>query len=501
MSRGETKRSLWVETTPGTEFPALDGPLSVDVAVVGGGIAGVTAAVLLKRAGKTVALLDFARVLTGATGYTTAKVTSGHGVVYSKLAKSFGEEGARLYAEANEAGLARIAQFVEEEGIDCDFERKPNYVYAEEGGDRSQIEDEVKAAKRAGLDASLATETPLPYPVAAAVRLEGQAQFHPRKYLLPLAHSVPGDGSHVLEQTRVQSVRGGRVRTDRGEVRATDVILASHLPFMDRGLFFAKAHPHRSYAVAARIDDNADPQGMYLNSGTPTRSVRTARDERGLLLLVGGEGHKPGKEPDTESPYRTLEDFARRHWGVDEFPYRWSTMDYMPVDGVPYVGRLTRGSEHVLVATGFQKWGMTNGTAAAMVLADRILGRDNPWADLYDSKRMTVRASAPKFVKENAAVASYFFGDRAKALGGGSPDSLAPGDGAVMRVNGRPTAVCRDGDGTVHAVSPVCTHLGCHVSWNKAESSWDCPCHGSRFAADGTLLHGPATKDLKPRSL
>ena len=496
------KPSLWLETTDETDFPQLTDALSVDVAVVGGGITGITAALLLKRAGKTVALVDSKRILHGATGYTTAKVTAGHGVVYSMIAKRFGDDGARLYAQANQQAIERIAQLVEEEGIECEFERKANYVYAELGGDRSELEHEVDAARQAGLAVTLVEETPLPYAVDCAIRLDDQAQFHPRKYLLPLARQIAGDGSHVLERTRVIDVKGSdpcRVVTDAGELTARDVILASHLPILDRGFFFAKAHPHRSYAVACRIDESRDPQGMYINSGVPTRSVRTARDERGLLLLVGGEGHKPGAEPDTDSRYRTLEDFARQHWNVEEFPYRWSTQDYMPVDDVPYVGRLTRRSDHVYVATAFKKWGMTNGTAAAIILAAAILGRENPWAALYDAKRLKPAASAPKFFKENASVAKHFVGDRLKRGDGGSPAQLVPGEGRMMKLDGRKTAVYKDEGGAVHALSPVCTHLGCHVGWNPAERSWDCPCHGSRFSGEGRVIQGPATRDLERR--
>jgi len=496
-------RSLWIESTPGTSYSPLSERLDVEVAIVGGGIAGITAALLLKRAGKSVALLDAKRILHGATGFTTAKVTAAHNIVYTSVEKKFGEDGARLYAEANQAALELIGRLVEEESLDCEFERRSNYVYCESADERKTIEQEVEAARRAGLGAALVEETPLPYPIECAFRLDDQAQFHPRKYLLPLAEQINGDGSHVFELTRVLDLNGSgpvRVETDRGSLTCQDVILASHLPFADRGLFFAKAHPERSYAVAARIEPEQDPRGMYINISTATRSVRTARDEQGLLLLLGGEGHKPGTEPYPEARYRALEKFGRRHWGVEDFPYRWSTQDYTPVDGVPYVGRLTRRSEHVYVATGFKKWGMTNGSAAAMILTDTILGRPNPWADLFDSKRLKPLASAPMFIKQNAMVAKHFFGDR---LDRGGKDAvlkqLAPGEGQLVSLGGRKTAAYRDDAGHLHTLSPTCTHLGCHVNWNPAERSWDCPCHGSRFSGEGVVIQGPATRDLEKR--
>jgi nitrite reductase/ring-hydroxylating ferredoxin subunit len=315
---------------------------------------------------------------------------------------------------------------------------------------------------------------------------------------------VDGDGSRVLETTRVLGVEGDgpvRVVTDRGTIRARDVVIATHLPILDRGLFFAKAHPERSYALACRIRPDQDPGGMYINVTTPTRSVRTARDEHGPLLLLGGEGHRPGEEPDPDRRYRALEEFGRRHWGSEEFPYRWSTQDYTAVDGVPYVGRLTRRSPHVLVATAFRKWGMTNGTAAAMILADLIVGRPNPWAALFDAKRVTPRPSATAFLRENASVGRHFVGDRLDRGDAVAPGDLSPGEGRLLRHRGRKTAVYRDDAGRIHALSPVCTHMGCHVAWNPAERSWDCPCHGSRFSGEGAVIQGPAIRDLARREV
>jgi glycine/D-amino acid oxidase-like deaminating enzyme/nitrite reductase/ring-hydroxylating ferredoxin subunit len=497
--------SFWIETTPETDYPALSGDVGVDVAVVGAGITGVTAAVLLKRAGKTVALLDSKRIVHGATGYTTAKVTSGHGASYSKIRKAFGEDGARTYAQANEAALDRIASFVDEDGIDCDFERKANYVYAETEDEVSQLRQEAEVERQAGLAVSLVDETPLPFPVEAALRLENQAQFHPRKYLLALAATVQGDGSHVFEHSRVQGVKHGEpceVTTERATIRARDVVLATHLPILDRGLFFTKAYPHRSYAVAAPIGQAPDPEGMYINSGTPTRSIRTLLDGDRTYIQVGGNGHKTGEEGDTPSRYDQLEQFLREHWpGAGQARYRWSTQDYMAHDHVPYVGRLGRGSDHFYTATGYSKWGMTNGTAAAMIISDAILGRRNPWGGLFNSRRLPRRAGLSSFLRENASAGLHFFADRLSPADRAAVSELEPGEGALIRVRGRKTAVHRDEQGSLHGLSPVCQHLYCLVDWNPAERSWDCPCHGSRYAADGRAIQGPTTKDLKRREL
>jgi glycine/D-amino acid oxidase-like deaminating enzyme/nitrite reductase/ring-hydroxylating ferredoxin subunit len=495
--------SFWIGTTPETDYPALAGEIVVDVAVVGAGITGITTAALLKRAGKTVALLDLKRIVHGTTGYTTAKVTAGHGLGYSKIRKAFGEEGARTYAEANQAGLERIAEFVDEDAIDCDFERKDNYVYAEDEKQAEQVRQEVEVERAAGLPVSLQNETPLPYPVAAAVRLENQAQFHPRKYLLALAASIPGDGSHVFENSRVHSVKHAEpctVIADQGAVRAQDVVIATHLPILDRGLFFARAFPHLSYALCAPIDETSAPDGMFLNAGTPTRSVRTMRDGDRLYLNVGGNGHKLGEADDAQAKYDELEQFLRRYWpDADEVAYRWSTHDYMPHDQVPYVGHLGRTTQHLYTATGFNKWGMTNGTAAAMMIADSILGRANPWLELFDAKRLPPKSALPRYLKENAIAGYHLVADRLRPGEKGSADEVRPGEGAIVgRL--RKTAVYREDDGLLHELSPVCRHLWCIVDWNPAERTWDCPCHGSRYAADGRAIEGPTTKDLKRRS-
>jgi glycine/D-amino acid oxidase-like deaminating enzyme/nitrite reductase/ring-hydroxylating ferredoxin subunit len=491
-------KSFWIATTPETGYPELSREVAVDVAVVGAGITGVTAAVLLKRAGKTVALLDSKRIVQGATGYTTGKLTSGHGAVYGQLVDSFGEQGARIYADSNQAAIERVFELAAE--IDCDLERKANYVVAVTSEEREQLEREAAVEARLGLPASFVTETPLPYAVTGAVRLDGQAQFHPRKYLLGLAATIPGDGSHVFENTRATQVTQGEpsvVETEHGNVRAADVVLATHLPFMDRGLFFARAHPHRSYAVAAPIDPDKAPDGMFINAGLPTRSVRTIHDGERLLLQVGGQGHKPGLAGDEPERYDVLEAFLREHWPeAGEVECRWSTQDYMSVDRVPFVGRLSRRSKHVYVGTGYSKWGMTGGTVAAVLIADAILGRENPWAGLYDSKRIDLRASVGKLVKENSAAGYRFLAQRLARADKRTPDELAAGEGAILRLQGLKRAVYRDEGGTVHVLSPVCRHLWCYVEWNAAERSWDCPCHGSRYSGEGYVIQGPTVEDL-----
>jgi glycine/D-amino acid oxidase-like deaminating enzyme/nitrite reductase/ring-hydroxylating ferredoxin subunit len=490
---------LWLDGAE-TEYPAVDGALDVDVAVVGAGITGTTTAYLLKRAGKSVALLESDRVCAGATGYTTAKLTVGHSLVYRTLIDTLGIETASRYARSNQQAIESVARLVDEGRLDCDFERASNYVYTESPDSAREIEREVEAARRAGVDAHLTAETDLPYAVAAAIRVDHQAQFHPWKYVSGLAALVRGDGSHVLEQTRATGVETGepcRVETSRGTLRAGHVVIATQLPFTDRGLFFAKAHPIKSYAIAARVEQERAPRGMYISVDQPTRSVRSTPAGDGRILIVGGESHRPGEERNPGLRYGRLEAFLRDRFGVDAPEWKWSTHDYVPLDKLPYIGRLRRGDDRVLIATGYAKWGMTKGTIAAEILTAAILGEPNEHASLYDAQRRELRHSATAFLKENGRVGVAFFRDRLRSPDGQATiDALEPGEGAVTRLGRKQVAAYRDDAGTLHLLSARCTHLGCIVGWNAADRAWECPCHGSRFAADGTLVQGPATADL-----
>ncbi len=502
MASHAANYSYWVDTAPPPTFSRLTSDITTDVCVIGGGIVGITTAVLLKRAGKRVVLLEQDGVFSGTTGYTTAKVTSGHGMIYSQLEKKHDAATARRYAAANEAGLAKIRELAQ--GIDCDLETKANYVYTASEDQVDSIKQEAEAAQRAGLNATFVTDFDVPFPIVAAVRQEDQAQFHPLKYLTPLVTEVAGEGSFVFDGSRATGVDEGDpccVTTESGSVAATDVVVATNYPFLDRGLFFARVHPKRSYCLSGVVPDDKLTDGMYISTDEPTRSVRTIRDGDRTIMLIGGEGHNVGQEHDTETHYANLEAWAREHYGLTEITHRWSTQDGSPVDQIPYVGTLRRSSENLFVATGFKKWGMTNGTTAAVLITDLILDRENEFASLYDPHRVTVAASASTFVEENVKVGAKFVGDRVAHPQRGAVEDLSPGEAAVVGTAPNQTAVYRDENGTVHAVSAVCTHLGCIVNWNPAEKTWDCPCHGSRFGYEGNVIQGPAVQDLAKKDV
>lgn len=497
--------SYWIDSTrdvlsyPNLISETFNG-VTVDVAVVGAGIAGLTAAYQLAQSGKTVAVIDAGAIAAGVSGHTTAKVTSLHQLIYAQLIQDLGEDKARLYAEANQTAVEFVAQLVEREQIDCDFSRQTAYTFAESADQLQAVRDEVEAARKLGLPASFVTKTSLPFPIAGAVAFDRQAQFHPCRYLAHLAQAIAADScNYVFENSRVMEINEGepcQVVTAQGTIHAKDVLVTTNLPFLDQGLFFAKSYARRSYIIAAPIEGDRAPQGMFIGTGEGYRSIRTTPYQDRQLLLIGGEGHKTGSDEATEERFERLEEYARSRFGVREIAYRWSSQDFVSFDKVPYVGKLTPMTHHLYVATGFSLWGMSNGTAAGLVLANTLLGVENPWADLYDSLRATPFVT-PDSLKNNLETGIHWVGDRLKPLQHQSFDDVAVGKGKLVTIDGKQFAAYRDDAGQIHAVSPVCTHLGCIVNWNDAEKSWDCPCHGGRFGCDGKVLHGPPVQDLE----
>lgn len=491
--------SLWLATTPTTEYPKPTGAVNVDVAIVGGGIVGVTAASLLNDAGLTVAIIEARRVVTGVTGYTTAKITSQHGLIYRRLIDKFGRENAQIYGDANQTALEKIADLIAAKSIDCDFIRTPAFTFSDEPADIGKIEAEVRAAQELGLPATYTEETSLPFPVRAAVRFDNQAQFHPRKYLLALIDNLQNNGSYIFENTRALNIDDDSpcsVITDRGRIKAKNVIIATHFPFFDKGFFFARLTPKQDYVLAAKINGPV-PEGTYFHeSGNVLHSIRNQPYGNESLLLVSGGTHKSGDDADTIGYYHRVEEYARERFDIKSIDWRWSAQNSYSVDGLPYIGK-SHGSERIYVACGFGGWGMTNGTLSAMIMTDDILGRKNPRAHLFNPGRINLTA-LEKMAANGAHVVADFTAERLTRIEPGDPSTLAKGEGRLMRVNGKKAAACRDEAGNIHVVSIYCPHMNCIVNWNKAEITWDCPCHGSRFDAAGKMIHGPALADLHP---
>ncbi|MCW2992028.1 MAG: [Fe-S]-binding protein, partial [Solirubrobacterales bacterium] len=401
---------------------------------------------------------------------------------------------------AQQAGLQRIRDLVAELGIDCDLRDQPNHTYAADDSQRADVEAEAEAAREAGLAVELVDQTALPYAVANAVRLADSAEFHARKFVLGLADAFVAAGGEVYEQTPITTLRerGGPALEAEGGTRiaARDVVVATLMPVFDRAVYWTRLTAKRSYAIACRIAGPVPP-GMYISAGSPTRSIRGIPAGAEELLMVGGEGHNTGEDDDTRERYAALEAFAREHWDVREVTHRWSAHDLMPADGVPYIGRYTPISKHVWTAAGFRKWGFTNGAMAAGLLADLIAGRENEWADFFDPYRFTPLRSAKGVASEILKDGRHFVGDRLRGADAGSFDEVPAGEARLVRDGAKLVGAYRDDDGALHTVNPTCTHVGCRLGWNTAERSWDCPCHGSRFDTDGTVLQGPATAPLE----
>ncbi|SDC95271.1 FAD-dependent oxidoreductase [Glycomyces harbinensis] len=493
-------QSYWIASTAETDYPPVDDLVTTDVAVVGGGIAGLCAAWELTRAGRSVVVVEADRIAGGVTGNTSAKLTAQHGSIYTHLRDGFGADAARQYADAQSEAVEHVAYLASQLGVDCSFERVPSFVYTESEEGVEALRTEAEAAREAGLDASFTTETGLPFAVAGAVRVEHQAQFHPRRFLLALAEALVAKGGRIFERSRMVDLESGDdghlLTIESGaQVRCREVVIATHFPVIDRLKLFPRLTPRRELVVAASIPTSADPDGVYLTEEDGTRSVRSAPlDEGRRLLIVTGGQFTPG-DPDTVGRLEALAQWTSERFGTVGFDYYWAAQDNATADRVPFVGAL-KDNAGVYVACGFGGWGMSNGVAAGRIIAGVSEGEPPPWAELFSPGRFHLLKEAPAIAANQGKVAKHFIGDRVPRAPASSPEDLAPGEGAVMRLDGALRAVYRDEDGGLHTLNAACTHLGCVVGFNDAERTWECPCHGSRFSTRGAVLQGPATKPL-----
>lgn len=494
----EANGSLWSATSSALRFERLGGDLRVEIAIVGGGITGLTAAALLAREGRRVALLEARRVGSGVTHRSTAHATEAVDARYHSIEPHFGKEGARLVAESSRAAIEQMARFAER--FDCGFVRRPGYLFTERDRDLALLRDEHDAALRAGIPVRLLPEAPLPFATKCAVELPDQAQFHVGRYVAGLAAEASAGGALIFEGSRVLAVEDGEpclVHVEGGPiVRATRVFVATHVP-LNRVFLQTKIAAYRSYVLA--FERTAIPDGLFWDVESPYHYFSSYVVDGVPWLLVGGEDHKTGTTTRTDERFDALLAWTRARLSVPEPAHRWSAQVEEPADGLPYIGRNSM-SEHVFVATGFGGNGTTFGTVAAMIVRDLALGRSNPWAELYTATRLKPLVSATTYLHENVDYPIHLVSDRLTPPEVKSLADIAPGEGKILRVGGERLAVYRDPRGNTHAVSSVCTHLGCVVKFNAAERTWDCPCHGSRFSVDGIVLDGPATRPLASRA-
>ena len=509
--------SIWQATAEVPTYPKLDKNATTDVCVIGAGIAGLSVAYHLAREGKKVIVLDDGAIGGGETGNTTAHLTDAIDDRIYRLERLHGPEGARLAVESAGAAINRIQQIVNLEDIECDFERLDGYLLSRTPGDRDELEREAEAAERAGLaDVALVDRAPIAaFESGIALRFPGQGQFHALRYVAGLARAIVDKYHQRIHcDTHVSGVEGGErctVKIDGGiEVDAGCVVVCTNSSISDYVRTHMLMEPMRTFVIAAVIPRGSVERALYWDTGTPYHYARTMRlDEPspGVLkgdtlwdaLIVGGEDHKTGHADDAEERWAKLERWTRERWPqAREIIYKWSGQVLEPADGVAFIGRNPDGAENVFMASGDSGQGMTHGTIAGMLITDMILGRENPWEKLYDPKRVTLRAPALKeMAKHNLDVAVQYAKGALSPSEVKSVDEIAPGEGRVIRRGGKKIAAYRDETGALIEKSAVCTHLKCIVEWNGAEKSWDCPCHGSRFAPTGEVLNGPAISALE----
>ncbi len=429
--------SIWGDSVKRVHFDALRGNKSTDVLIIGGGISGILCAYKLKNAGVHCILVEATEICGGITKNTTAKITLQHGLIYEKMIRRFGEDKARLYAEAQTKAIKEYARLCE--NIDCDYETQDSYVYSL--NDRKKIEKEVAALNRLGVKAEFWSESKLPFSVAGAVCVKEQAQFHPLKLLYAIAKDLP-----IYEHTKSIELMPYKAITNHGEITYKKLIIATHFPMLNKhGLYSLKLYQHRSYVIALKGAENVN--GMYVDESETGLSFRSYGD----LLLLGGGGHRTGKKGGC---WQELEAFAKKHYNTAEIVGKWATQDCMTLDDIPYIGQYAKSTPDVFVATGFNKWGMTNAMVAADILSSLVQGKKNPYAVVFDPSRTVLRPQ--------------------------------------LAVNAFESTV-----GILTPTAPRCPHLGCALKYNKAEHTWDCPCHGSRFTEQGELIDNPATDDKK----
>jgi glycine/D-amino acid oxidase-like deaminating enzyme/nitrite reductase/ring-hydroxylating ferredoxin subunit len=491
-SMGYTKKeSYWLKTAtlPETDRGAV--PDHVDVAIVGAGIVGLCTAYELVRRGRKPVVFERGRMASAVSGHTTAKVTSQHGIRYRKLIETHGRDKARAYGLANQAAIDWLFATCALNEIECGLERDVATVYTHLAENVETLTGEEDACFELGLPVGEPPAGSIPFEVAGATTFVGQARFHPVQFLSGIAKAVMDGGGMIHEHCTVSAIEEGSLTVNEKQVEAAEIVVATHYPVFDSGFFIAKLAPYRSYAMAVETQA-VPPCGMFISDEDELHSWRP----HGEVMIVGAGCHKVGQEPDTENEYRKLEDWARENFEVRNVLARWSAQDNATHDDLPYVGN-SPGQDHIYVATGFDGWGMSNGIASARLIAEIMSGQHDQLAEALDPGRMSLKG-AGKLAGENANAVGHLAGDRFVRVEGGVPEDLLVGEAGVFEGDGLSRiAAFRDDDGVLHKLNATCPHFGCQVSWNPAEHTWDCPCHGSRFSYDGEAIQSPAVGGLK----
>lgn len=469
-----------------------------DVIIVGGGITGISTALLLQEAGRRCLLLEAANLCFGTTGGTTAHLNTLLDTPYTTIQKNFNADTAREVANATAEAIQLIRHHIRTYHIDCEFEEADAFLFAQDEKQEKELADIAEASTAAGLELKYTRQIPVPIPFTKAIRVKGQAKFNPVKYVFGLAKAFEKAGGVIRQECRVTGVEKNEVlsvNTTVGVFTAADLVYATHIP-PGVNLLHLRCAPYRSYAMAITLADQQYPADLCYDMLDPYHYYRTQQVDGRIYLIAGGKDHKTGHQDNTQYCFTELEKTVREHFQVKEINYSWSSQYFEPADGLPYIGHLPGSEEHIYVATGYGGNGMVYSSVAAITLGQLLTGQQSAYADIFDPNRIKPVAGFTSFVKHNAGVAQQllqrlFSRETLDQLAG-----LAPGEGRVVVFEKEKIALYKDDAGNLHAVDPVCTHLGCEVKWNNAERSWDCPCHGARYDIDGQVITAPADQAL-----
>lgn len=497
--------SYWIESVKSEKkvFSRLEKDARADVCIIGGGLTGLTTAYYLSKTNLKVILLEKARICEHTSGNTTAKITSQHDLFYDYLIQSQGKEKAKQYLEANEEAIKNIENIVKEENIDCDFERTDNYVYTLKQEELEKIKKEVEAVQKLGFPAEFTTNSELPFDILGGIKFPKQAQFNPCKYANGLVNSITKkENVAIFENTKVVDLKEAenllyKIITETGYcITAKHVVIASHYPIINvPGYYFLKMYQEMSYLIGIETDKPLF-KGMYINSETPAVSFRTAKKDGKDLLLIGGMGHKTGERKDISDRYKNLEAIAKKYYPDCKIPYHWCTEDCISLDKIPYIGEFSSLMPNVYVGTGYKKWGMTTSNVAANIITDEILGKQNPYEEVFTSTRLEPVKNYKELGNMVKEVATSWTVEKLK-ISEEKLQDLKKGEGGIIELENKKVGAYKDENGKIYIVKPVCSHLGCELTWNNLEKTWDCPCHGSRFDYKGKSIYDPSVKDLK----
>lgn len=494
--------SYWIESTKNIEkeYPKLKGNIETDVCIIGGGLTGISAAYELAKCGVKVIVLEKDKIGKSTTGNTTGKITSQHGLFYEYLVQSEGIEFAKKYLEANENAIENIKNIIDFEQIECDFEYQDSYVYTQKQEEVEKIEKEVQALKDLKFDCEFVNKTELPFEILGAIKFKNQAQFNVRKYLIGLANCIENNGGRIFENSKVYDIKKDSdsylTYCNNVCVKSKYVIIASHYPIINSpGFYFLKMYQSMSYAIA--IETNEDIiNGMYINSDLSTKSIRNIKDGNKRLLLIAGSDHKTGAKIDLSNAYKNLEKTAKSMYPDCRVKYRWHTEDCITLDKIPYIGEFSKFMPNVYVATGYKKWGITTSNIAANIIKDKILNKHNKYEQIFKATRMEPIKNIKEVENMLKEIANSLVINKIK-IPNDKIGNINKEDAKIIEIDGRKIGIYKDKQGELYAVKPICSHLGCELSFNNLAKTWDCPCHGSRFDYKGNSIYSPSIKNLE----